>query len=140
MEKSTATKLPVKKAAPAKKKIHFYFPRSAGASFSNTVGAVNGRGGRCVQVRAKNHILTLDEANADHTFFIARLRKAPENRGNGGTKFVEVDANARDVMDKPNQIDKLLEMDETAIITMLGGDLELHRLTKGGLIAKVLEL
>lgn len=123
---------PVKTAQP--KVVNFFFPKAKGASFRWRTSDRS-----VVAVRAKNGMLRLDPSNAHDKYAIEQLKSNPKNRANGGNMFVEVSGNST-ATGVSGEIDKLLEMDAGAIIAMLGGDLALHRLTKGGLIAKVLEL
>lgn len=125
---------PAKKQPPQKKAevaaepklIHFYFPKSKGATY----------GFEGITVKAKNHIITLCEGNAKEAYAIEQLRKSPDK----GTKFTEVADKITDESDVGKRIDKLIEMDYSALVTLLGGAMELHRLSQGELIAKALGL
>jgi hypothetical protein len=114
------------KAEPKSKIVHFYFPKSKGASY----------GFEGISVKAKNHIITLDGAKDLEAYAIKMLRN---DKGNG-VKFIEIADKNEDSGDIGKRIDVLIDMDYGALVSMLGGALELHRLSRGGLIAKALEL
>lgn len=121
------------------KLVHFYFPKSAGATFTHNKVDADGNSNP-LTVRAKNHVLTLDPATAEGKHFISALKKDKANKANGGVKFMQIEDPSGPVSDIAKSIDDLMAMDESSLITMLGGDIELHRMSKGGLIAKALKL
>lgn len=142
VESTTAPAAPAAPPAPAPKPqskiVNYFFPKAKGASFSWNVGTVDAP--KTIRVQAKNGVLILDGANKDHAFAIEKLSKNPQNKANGGAKFGEVKTSNIEAGGIGLEIDKFIEMDESAIIAVLGGDIELYRLTKGSLIAKALKL
>lgn len=142
--KKTAKKSPAKKApskAPAKKertKRYFYFPKSRGASFgwSKIIGDQTVP----ITFRAVNNILTVDTSTEDGKTLLRILENHRGNEKNGGAKFAEVMTKRAEGGSKGAEIEKLMAMDFGSLFTLLGGGIENQRLSKGDLIAKVLEL
>jgi hypothetical protein len=136
--KKTAKKASAKKVDTAPKaeekpsKVFFYFPKSRGASYSWR------EGDKVRRCKAVNRVITLDPSNDDDAYMIEKFRADRANQANGGAKFVEVSDKAAEATDAGTKIELLMEMDFNALVTMLGGDIELLRLKKGDLIAKAL--
>ena len=142
-KKAVAKKAPVKKVIAVEEEaeaieevkasatVAFYFPKeNAGFTWDTGKGVI--------RVKGVNNVITLLVGEDD--FAIEQLRKDEGNKANGGGRFVEVES--RGVMQEKvaEQIDQLIEMDNSAIVAMLGGEMTLRRLSKGALIAKVLKL
>ena len=135
-ETTKKSKAPAKKVVLKEKSktVNFFFPNRRSAGFTWQVGS------KTIRFVARNSMLVLDGAKDSEAFAIGKLRKDQRNKKNGGTMFIEVADGAITPSDTGSQIDNLIEMDVSMIRVMLGGDLELNRLTKGELIAKVLEI
>lgn len=113
----------------------FYFPKAKNSSFTWMI-----EGADSIHVSAVGNMLKIDSTTPEGKFAIGKMDKDPRNKKNGGGMFAEVASGGVEIGDSGSRIDQLNAMDNNSLVMMLGGDIELHRLTKGGLIAKALEI
>lgn len=130
----------VKPVPAAKKVISFFFPKGEGSIF--VWPKTNSEGERIsnVSIRVESNMIRLRPDDSDYAFIAKRLRADKRNSKNGGNMFEEVETGKVATSNIAERIDQLNAMDKPALITLLGGGMQLHRLTTGALIAKALEL
>ena len=130
-EATVETKLAA--AAPKKKgSVAFYFPRE------NPAFTVTDDSGKLLRIKGINKTLVLSEGKDD--FAIKMLRADAGNKANGGSRFAEIAVGQLDSVQMGDRLDDLMGLDDTALVAMAGGEFYMYQLSKGNLIAKILEL
>ena len=152
-KKSVAKKTPSKSApeqeaskvvevaeAQRPKGITFFFPKGNNSIFVWGRAGKDGAKLRSAVARVESNVIRVRPEDIDAGYIIEKLRNHKDNTANGGVVFVEVKTGKLKASDMAERIDMLNSMEKPALVAMLGGDIGLHRLTTGGLIAKALEL
>ena len=136
-------KKPVEKKEPKSTKVVFYWRKYKAPSFTIPNGVDEKKNQISVIRTARNSVMTLDTSDGDDAVMVKYLRKHQDNEANKGLEFTELESRpigAEDSSDIGAQIDKMWKLEVPALATLAGGGVSKARLSKGTLVAEILDL